>query len=168
MYVSVEFHHQSSFQFITQYKSILTIVSVTLKIMLRITLVALFSLCQVLALPQIGTECTNGDFQCAAGGIQQCNLGNWITLAICPDGTTCMPNDFECVPNEQFSAVFSATNPTATCPPCPDLLGAPKTVTHTHTNTHTHTHTQTSVFVGTITVTETDTETVTSCPTTTV
>lgn len=63
-------------------------------------------------------SCTNGEFQCYGDHVIQCNLGSWIIWP-CASGTACVPNDFECVPQENWSAVYSQVNPISSA-----LLGA--------------------------------------------
>lgn len=56
-------------------------------------------------------ECSvENSFQCANNGVEQCAFGKWVHLADCPSGTTCMPNDYECIPNDLFSTFFSLIN----------------------------------------------------------
>lgn len=66
--------------------------------------------------PLIGGNCVTGQFECADGGVNQCNHGVWIQIAKCPDGSTCVPNDYECVPDSDYERVNQQVNPTST--PC--------------------------------------------------
>jgi uncharacterized low-complexity protein len=62
-------------------------------------------------------SCVTGEFQCYGDHIIQCNHESWIIWP-CASGTACVPNDYECVPHDRWSAVFSQVNPTSTdCPP---------------------------------------------------
>lgn len=54
----------------------------------------------------------NGQFECQGNDVAQCNLGTWYVIP-CANGTRCVPDDFECVPEDQYSAVFSQVHPTS-------------------------------------------------------
>ena len=136
----------------------------------------------------IGDECVTGSFECANGGVNQCQHGLWINIAVCPEGSTCMPNDWECVPNDRFEAVFSQVNHGSTTvfnvpestTDCTDevtstVFNAPAPTVDTTTvcskssghscdedcGCHDHTVYETCTVFSTLTSTETETGTVT-------
>ena len=65
-------------------------------------------------------SCTTGEFACFGRHTLQCDHSKWI-IHICPPSTSCVDNDFECIPveNGEWDRVYEQVNPGMTSPGAP-------------------------------------------------
>lgn len=142
-----------------------------------VSVVALCANASPLIKREVGEECVSGSFECANGGVNVCNHNEWINIAVCDEGTTCVDDIYQCVQNDRLEQIinqihddtFQASSPEEDCSDCGhDEETVTETVTCTTTVTCTETETlmETTIKFLTEFATVTDVSTITDVSTT--
>lgn len=64
--------------------------------------------------PQGTDGCEHGSRRCTDNSTDFCNWGTWYA-APCPEGTICLPNDWECVTQADYERLYPIFNSPENC-----------------------------------------------------